>query len=83
MQNAIASYEKQMDQGLYKTYDRTKLIDYNELKNLNKNVIKDVTETFKKTVIGDTWQESLAKIESEISEKFLRIKTMFERENNK
>lgn len=46
-------------------------------------MIKDVTDTFKKAVIGETWQESLAKIESEIYEKFLRIKTMFERENLK
>jgi UDP-N-acetylglucosamine transferase subunit ALG13 len=80
---AITNYEKEMDQAIYSDESKKECIEYAKLKELNHDVTNRVIETFKQTAIGDNLKENEAKIMLEISQKYQRIKTQFEREYSK
>ena len=50
---AVASYEKQMSESSYADPEKTQCIEYSELKKLNRDVTASVLATFKQTALGD------------------------------
>lgn len=83
IKQAVASYESQMDKGMYKDADRKECIEYRQLKQLNKQVTQSVTQTFKQSAFGELIEAAQAKIEKEIEEKWQAIKARFARDYQK
>ena len=71
MKDAVRKYEKEMNDRTYLDAKKQKSIEYHDLKLLNKTVTTEVLADFRQQAFGEDIEECVAKIEKDISEKYL------------
>lgn len=83
IKHAVASYESQMELGMYKDKDRKQCVSKPQLKQLHAQAVLNVVQTFRQSAFGDHVEAALQKIDKEIQDKYQAIKTRFNRDQQK